>query len=74
MQETWQSALRRAIRAQHKVVLHYQDQHGTLTQRLVWPFAMAYFEHSRVVSAWCELRDDFRHFRADRVHDMQDCG
>ena len=74
VQETWQSALRRAIRAQHKVVLHYQDQHGTLTQRLVWPFAMAYFEHSRVVSAWCELRDDFRHFRADRVHDMQDCG
>ena len=73
-QETWQAALRRAIRAEHKVVLHYEDQHGALTQRQVWPFAMAYFERARVVSAWCELRQDFRHFRADRVHALQDLG
>jgi predicted DNA-binding transcriptional regulator YafY len=72
--EPWQTALRRAIRAEHKVVLHYQDQHGTPTRRRVWPFAMAYFERSRVVSAWCELRQDFRHFRADRVHAMEDLG
>ena len=72
--ETWQAALRRAIRAEHKVVLHYQDQHGTLTERLVWPVAMAYFERSRVVTAWCELRQAFRHFRADRVHHLQDLG
>ena len=72
--EPWQSALRRAIRAQHKVVLHYEDLQGNLTQRQVWPFAMAYFERARVVSAWCELRNDFRHFRADRVHALQDLG
>ena len=72
--EAWQAALRRAIRAEHKVVLHYQDQHGTLTERLVWPVAMAYFERSRVVTAWCELRQAFRHFRADRVHHLQDMG
>ena len=72
--EPWQTALRRAIRAEHKVVLHYQDQHGTPTRRRVWPFAMAYFERSRVVSAWCELRQDFRHFRADRVHALEDLG
>ncbi|WP_312527389.1 YafY family protein [Comamonas sp.] len=70
--EPWQTALRRAIRAEHKVVLHYEDQHGCLTERLVWPFAMAYFDRSRVVSAWCELRQGFRHFRADRVHAMQE--
>lgn len=72
--EPWQSALRQAIRAQHRVVLHYQDQHGVLTQRPVWPFAMAYFERCRVVSAWCELRQDFRHFRADRVLTLHDSG
>ena len=72
--ETWQAALRRAIRAEHKVVLHYEDQHGQLTQRTVWPFAMAYFERARVLSAWCELRQGFRHFRADRVQDLQDLG
>ena len=35
---------------------------------------MAYFERARVVSAWCELRQEFRHFRADRVHALQDLG
>ncbi len=72
--ETWQTALRRAIRNEHKVVLHYEDQHGQRTERLVWPFAMAYFERARVVSAWCELRQSFRHFRTDRVHALQDLG
>lgn len=72
--EPWQPALRQAIRAQHKVVLHYQDLQGALTDRLVWPFAMAYFEKARVVSAWCELRGDFRHFRADRVQHLHDTG
>lgn len=72
--EPWQPALRQAIRAQHKVILRYEDAHGAQTERLVWPFAMAYFEKARVVSAWCELRGDFRHFRADRVHHLHDCG
>ena len=72
--ETWQTALRRAIRAEHIVVLHYEDRNGALTERRVWPFAMAYFERARVVSAWCELRQEFRHFRADRVHALQDLG
>ena len=35
---------------------------------------MAYFEKARVLSAWCELRQDFRHFRADRVRTMEDLG
>ncbi|RGE42697.1 YafY family transcriptional regulator [Comamonas testosteroni] len=72
--EAWQAALRRAIRAEHKIVLHYEDLQGQLTQRTVWPFAMAYFEKARVLSAWCELRQDFRHFRADRVRTLQDLG
>ncbi|WP_280192614.1 helix-turn-helix transcriptional regulator [Delftia sp. PS-11] len=65
--EPWQTALRLAIRRQHKVVLHYTDEKGQATERRIWPFAMGYFERSRVLAAWCELRQDFRHFRADRV-------
>ena len=72
--EPWQPALRQAIRQQHKVVLHYEDLKGAVTERTIWPFAMAYFEKCRVVSAWCELRQDFRHFRADRVHHLHDNG
>jgi predicted DNA-binding transcriptional regulator YafY len=38
------------------------------TQRVIWPLALGYFEMSRIVVAWCELRIDFRHFRTDRMH------
>ncbi len=27
-----------------------------------------------MIAAWCELRGDFRHFRADRVRDLVDEG
>jgi predicted DNA-binding transcriptional regulator YafY len=47
----------------------YGDDKGARTERTVWPFAIAYFAESTLVNAWCELRDDFRHFRADRILD-----
>ncbi len=31
-------------------------------------------EMSRVVVAWCELRDDFRHFRTDRMRSTEISG
>ncbi len=59
--------LRAAIRAEHKLRIGYSDPDGTASQRVIWPFALVYFEQSRVLSAWCELRNDFRNFRADRI-------
>ena len=59
--------VRAAIRAGHKVVLQYRDEKEQETARTVWPFAVGYYETSRLIVAWCELRRDFRHFRTDRV-------
>ena len=44
------------------------------SERVVWPFAMAFLDDMRLIAAWCEQRDDFRHFRADRVLDLEDTG
>jgi predicted DNA-binding transcriptional regulator YafY len=66
--------LREAIRAEHKLRLSYQDPAGALSQRVVWPFALVYFEQSRVLSAWCEMRGDFRNFRTDRITDVEGLG
>ena len=33
----------------------------------IWPLAIAYFETVRLIVAWCELREDFRNFRTDRI-------
>ncbi|MCF4124540.1 helix-turn-helix transcriptional regulator [Methylobacterium sp. SyP6R] len=61
------AALRGAIRAQHRVAIRYRDAGGAGSERVIWPFALGFFERVRVVVAWCETRDDFRHFRTDRV-------
>jgi predicted DNA-binding transcriptional regulator YafY len=59
--------LRRAIREEKKLELTYADAEGRATRRTVWPIALAFFERVRILVAWCELRDGFRHFRLDRM-------
>ena len=61
------AALRGAIRGGFKVELTYRDLQDRDTRRTVWPFAIGYHETTRQLLAWCELRDDFRSFRTDRV-------
>ncbi|WP_406850180.1 helix-turn-helix transcriptional regulator [Chromobacterium phragmitis] len=62
------AALRDAIRLQRKLVLSYRDVNGGGdSRRVVWPFALGFFEKVQVLAAWCELRQDFRHFRCDRI-------
>ena len=62
--------VREAIRAERKVSLRYRDGGGVATERIVWPFALGFFDHARVIGAWCELRGDFRSFRIDRVVEL----
>lgn len=59
--------LRRAIRKEYKLELQYRDAKDSATLRIIWPLAIGFFDQVRVVIAWCELRQDFRHFRADRI-------
>lgn len=61
------AGVRLAIRAGRKLVLTYRDEQERETERTVWPFAIGYYETSRLIMAWCEMRTDFRSFRTDRV-------
>ncbi len=61
------SALRQAVREQRKVDLIYRDESGADTERRIWPIGIAYFDAQRLVIAWCEMRQDFRSFRTDRM-------
>jgi len=58
---------REAIRRQCKLRIAYRDEQGAASERVVWPFALAFFQERRVMAAWCELRDAIRHFRVDRI-------
>lgn len=71
--EPWLPMLRHAIRHERIVQMQYSDANGQITARAVWPFAMAFYDPlTRMFAAWCELRGDFRHFRADRVRALQE--
>ncbi|WCE03265.1 YafY family protein [Pseudoxanthomonas sp. JBR18] len=70
----WLPTLRLGMRLEHVLRMDYADGAGQPTQRLIWPFAMAFMEGLGMLAAWCELRRDFRHFRADRVIDLVDTG
>ena len=66
--------LREAIRKERKLDIRYCDENGAATSRTIWPFGLAYFERVRVVVAWCEVRESFRHFRTDRIATMSETG
>ncbi|MEZ0243968.1 MAG: helix-turn-helix transcriptional regulator [Sphingomonas sp.] len=59
--------LRRWIRAAKKVRLSYADQEGAVTERIVWPLLIGYLDARRILVGWCELRQDYRSFRLDRI-------
>ena len=65
------AALRGAIRAERKLHLAYADGKGQPTNRTVWPVAIGFFGQTEVLAAFCELRNDFRHFRLDRMLDVR---
>lgn len=61
------AVLRRAIRAERKLTFDYRDANDACSARTVWPFALGFFDNMRLLVAWCELRQDFRNFRTDRI-------
>ncbi|WP_426749791.1 helix-turn-helix transcriptional regulator [Myxococcus sp. Y35] len=61
------SRLREWSRKQLKLHIHYADSEGTTSKRTVWPILVGYVTGVRVLIAWCELRQDFRIFRTERL-------
>ena len=62
--------LREALRSGYKVEILYQVPGRAPERRVIWPIVLAFFERARVLAAWCELRNDFRNFRTDRMLEM----
>jgi predicted DNA-binding transcriptional regulator YafY len=61
------AALRKAIREQNKVHIHYRAEDCVESARIIWPIGISYFDAQRIIIAWCEMRQGFRSFRTDRV-------
>lgn len=63
--------LRKSAREERKLKLNYVDQTGQTSQRIVWPLSLASIDFCDLLIAWCELRQDHRTFRLDRILDVQ---
>jgi predicted DNA-binding transcriptional regulator YafY len=61
------SLVREAIREERKLRIGYVRDEDQETVRVIWPIAIGFYERIRIVVAWCELRQAFRHFRTDRI-------
>ena len=59
--------LRTAVREGRKLRMRYRSDADEETARIVWPVILGYSDTSRILVAWCELRQGFRHFRTDRI-------
>jgi predicted DNA-binding transcriptional regulator YafY len=59
--------LRVAIREARKLRILYRTGSGAASARVIRPVAVEYYVEATLICAWCELRNDYRHFRADRI-------
>ncbi len=66
--------LRRFIRQATQLRIEYLDRDGQQTTRTICPIALIYYIDAVVLGAWCEMRQAFRHFRADRIQKCTSTG
>ncbi len=63
--------LRKAARLREFLLLDYRDAKDDTSQRKIRPLAIYFWKGTWTLLAWCELRNDFRNFRVDRVVNLK---
>jgi len=63
-----------AIEAREILTLDYSDGDRLTTKRVVHPLGLWFWGKTWTLVGWCELRDDFRMFRLDRITDLVPTG
>ena len=67
----WLQELRSTIRHRNVVSMDYRREDGTPSQREVWPLGLFFWGSAWTLVGWCTMRNDFRHFRVDRILRLQ---
>ncbi len=50
----------------------YEDKNGSITRRSVRPLGLYFWGKVWTLATWCELRQDFRSFRIDRIGGLEE--
>ncbi len=67
-------SIRIALAERQKLTLRYQRRDGDETTRVIRPLGAFFWGKSWTLTAWCELRNDFRNFRLDRMMELRRAG
>jgi predicted DNA-binding transcriptional regulator YafY len=63
--------VRNALQAKRKIHMDYLNQKEELSQRTIQPLGLFFWGKVWTLVAWCEIRQDFRHFRVDRIQKLK---
>ncbi|MFQ5624426.1 MAG: helix-turn-helix transcriptional regulator [Paracoccaceae bacterium] len=66
--------LERAVEDRRRLRIAYRDAADAPSERTVRPLGLWFWGKVWTLVGWCELRDDFRMFRLDRIGTMADTG
>lgn len=66
--------LEQAVEKRNRLRLFYSDAEARSTERIVRPLGLWFWGKVWTLVAWCELRNDFRIFRLDRISGMENGG
>jgi len=64
-------ALHSACKTRHTISFGYTREDGERSHRSVRPLALSFWTGVWTLASWCELRNDFRDFRLDRMEEVQ---
>lgn len=59
--------LRDGIHHRHVLRIVYRSLDDRVSERAIWPLGLHFWGGVWTLAAWCEERQDFRSFRADRI-------
>ena len=62
---------RNEINNQLRLFLDYRNAAEESSERIIWPLTVAYWGRTWTLGGWCELRQDFRNFRLDRINSLR---
>jgi len=63
--------IRNAVQSRHKLRIDYRDVVDAPSLRVTRPLGCFYWGSAWTFAAWCELRQDFRGFRIDRIQRLE---
>lgn len=67
----YSQSLRQAIEQHRQLKIDYRDEQQRPSQRQIWPLGLVFWGAAWTLVAWCQLRDDYRMFRIDRIQELE---